>query len=83
MGFTTMEKLSHKCIGKKCLICIIKGRRKDKFRMIGELASAMYIKSFNFTNRVTPIYLRQVVETPNVINDPKCNKGAKCNNFWP
>ena len=24
-----------------------------------------------------------VVEASNVINDPKCNKGPKCNNFWP
>ena len=23
------------------------------------------------------------VEASNVINDPKCNKGPKCNNFWP
>ena len=23
------------------------------------------------------------VEASNVINDPKCNKGLKCNNFWP
>ena len=22
-------------------------------------------------------------EASNVINDPKCNKGPKCNNFWP
>ena len=22
------------------------------------------------------------VEASNVINDPKCNKGAKCNNVW-
>ena len=26
---------------------------------------------------------RCVVEASNVINDPKCNKGPKCNNFWP
>ena len=25
---------------------------------------------------------RAVVEASNVINDPKCNKGSKCNNFW-
>ena len=25
----------------------------------------------------------KVVEASNVINDPKCNKGPKCNNFWP
>ena len=31
MGFTTMEKLSHKCIGKEYLICIIKGWCKDNF----------------------------------------------------
>ena len=24
-----------------------------------------------------------IVEASNVINDPKCNKGLKCNNFWP
>ena len=60
MGFTTMEKLSHKCIGKECLICIIKSRRKVKFRRICELASAMLIKLFNFTNRVTSVYLRHV-----------------------
>ena len=24
-----------------------------------------------------------VTEASNVINDPKCNKGPKCNNFWP
>ena len=23
------------------------------------------------------------VEASNVINDPKCNKGPKCNNVWP
>ena len=23
------------------------------------------------------------VEASNVINDPKCNKGPKYNNFWP
>ena len=23
------------------------------------------------------------VEASIVINDPKCNKGPKCNNFWP
>ena len=23
------------------------------------------------------------VEASNVINDPICNKGPKCNNFWP
>ena len=23
------------------------------------------------------------VEASNVINVPKCNKGPKCNNFWP
>ena len=23
------------------------------------------------------------VEASNVINDPKCNKGPKCNKFWP
>ena len=23
------------------------------------------------------------VEASNVINDPKCNKGPKCNTFWP
>ena len=22
-------------------------------------------------------------EASNVIHDPKCNKGPKCNNFWP
>ena len=22
-------------------------------------------------------------EASNLINDPKCNKGPKCNNFWP
>ena len=26
---------------------------------------------------------RKIVEASNVINDPKCNKGPKCNNFWP
>ena len=26
---------------------------------------------------------RHAVEALNVINDPKCNKGPKCNNFWP
>ena len=26
---------------------------------------------------------KQLVEASNVINDPKCNKGLKCNNFWP
>ena len=26
---------------------------------------------------------RPPVEASNVINDPKCNKGPKCNNFWP
>ena len=25
---------------------------------------------------------RAVVEASNVINDPKCNKVSKCNNFW-
>ena len=25
----------------------------------------------------------KAVEASNVINDPKCNKGPKCNNFWP
>ena len=25
----------------------------------------------------------KLVEASNVINDPKCNKGPKCNNFWP
>ena len=29
------------------------------------------------------IFLITVVEASNVINDPKCNKGPKCNNFWP
>ena len=24
-----------------------------------------------------------LVEASNVINDPKCNKGPKCNTFWP
>ena len=29
------------------------------------------------------IRLAACVEASNVINDPKCNKGPKCNNFWP
>ena len=28
-------------------------------------------------------YLYKKVEASNVTNDPKCNKGPKCNNFWP
>ena len=29
-------------------------------------------------------YFREtLVEASNVINDPKCNKGPKCNTFWP
>ena len=29
------------------------------------------------------ILKKEAVEASNVINDPKCNKGPKCNNFWP
>ena len=28
-------------------------------------------------------YYCKAVEASNVINDPKCNKGPKCNNVWP
>ena len=27
--------------------------------------------------------LATCVEASNVTNDPKCNKGPNCNNFWP
>ena len=30
-----------------------------------------------------PFRALSLVEASNVINDPKCNKGPKCNNFWP
>ena len=30
-----------------------------------------------------PIINGPGVEASNVINDPKCNKGPKCNNVWP
>ena len=29
------------------------------------------------------MFLSCLVEASNVINVPKCNKGSKCNNFWP
>ena len=29
------------------------------------------------------VHCEYVVEASNVINDPKCNKGPKCNDFWP
>ena len=29
------------------------------------------------------VTIGDIVEASNVINYPKCNKGPKCNNFWP
>ena len=36
---------------------------------------------FNEENKT--VVITDSVEASNVINDPKCNKGPKCNNFWP
>ena len=33
--------------------------------------------------RTDYLLITHVAEASNVINDPKCNKGPKCNNFWP
>ena len=34
------------------------------------------LKNWDFSKGVS-------VEASNVINEPKCNKGPKCNIFWP
>ena len=47
----------------------------------GLLNSHRYIR--NVVMSKMPLVALRVVEASNVINDPKCNKGPKCNNFWP
>ena len=43
------------------------------------VANGPCLHVINLNSRSEPA----VVEASNVINDPKCNKGPKCNNFWP
>ena len=39
------------------------------------------LMQFNEENKT--VVITDSVEASNVINDPKCNKGPKRNNFWP
>ena len=42
-----------------------------------------FVTSFLLNLMRSPKSVPLSVEASNVINDPKCNKGHKCNNFWP
>ena len=51
--------------------------REDAWDSIAEKLNQINSPQFRIKDK------RGVVEASNVINDPKCNKGPKCNNFWP
>ena len=51
--------------------------REDAWDSIAEKLNQINSLQFRIKDK------RGVVEASNVINDPKCNKGPKCNNFWP
>ena len=50
---------------------------RSKVYKLTEEKDNVKIECFFFLN------LLEGVEASNVINDPKCNKGPKCNYVWP
>ena len=44
---------------------------------------SVLVTSFLLNPMRSPKSVPLSVEASNVINDPKCNKGPECNNFWP
>ena len=45
--------------------------------VFGDIQEVEFVKAMEMSK------FEEDVEASNVINDPKCNKGPKCNNFWP
>ena len=43
----------------------------------------LYLRGTLFEVQFDRQFMLAFVEASIVINDPKCNKGPNCNNFWP